>query len=142
MIRITTINNLKRDSNTTCYAIVRSIKSCPTWVTQLPTLAPSNQLLHEYLNLRDNGLWNTETFHKDYVPKFLKEMKLNATTTLNMLYKLDKLGHNISLGCFCKDESLCHRSIVAGLLSGVGCNVVTDTGMLYNEYYKLFKEVT
>lgn len=40
-----------------------------------------------------------------------------------------------------KEEQMCHRSIIAGLLHGVGCNVVSAFGTnisRYDMYYKLY----
>ena len=73
---------------------------------------------------------------------FLSEMRQKpAKEKLNELYKADRAGKNIALVCFCLDEQLCHRSIVAGLLQGVGCHVNMRSNKDYSHYYNLFRSM-
>lgn len=55
---------------------------------------------------------------------FLKEMK--APDRRHELALLAALSHqtNFSLGCYCEDESLCHRSLLRQLLTKLGADVV------------------
>ena len=111
-------------------------------VLWVPELSPSWDLFNKYRALVKNGTWNKESFAEVYVPQFLNEIKNSseARHTLNELYKVSKTREDIVLCCFCGDEELCHRSIVAGLLQGVGVTVKgvkTD----YSKCYDMYKEV-
>lgn len=139
MIIITNIRNANKiyDEN---WAIVRSLKSQSSLLKQVTDLSPSLQLFFKYRNLAANNNWNQKTFNEIYVPQFISELKANdnARKTFEYLYNQDKKGKTISLVCFCTNESLCHRSIIAGILSGGGCNVQTDTGTDYRRYYNMY----
>lgn len=121
--------------------IVRSLKREIPGVIQIADLSPSPYLFREYLSLKKNGKWNMESFKSFYVPVFLKEIKENkmAKSMLNKIYHLDKQGVDISLICFCPEEAMCHRSIVAGLLQGAGANVSCNTD--YSYYYSQYKTI-
>ena len=43
----------------------------------------------------------------------------------------------IVLGCYCEEEPLCHRSIIAGILLGMGAEI--DTSTEYRKYYEMFR---
>lgn len=121
-------------------AIVRSMRSNSDFIVQEPLLAPSQNLFYRYLKLRDAKNWNAVSFREIYVPQFLRELKANrdALDRLNEIYRSAKT-QDIALYCFCTDESLCHRSIIAGLLQGVGSTV--SAGADYSEYYEMFKSL-
>lgn len=90
----------------------------------VPVLSPSWDLFKHYMDLRNAGNWNQATFASDYVPIFLKEMQApGAQRMLNHLIQQHKAGKSIALVCFCTDETLCHRSILAGLLQDKGITV-------------------
>ena len=143
MIRISSISNLRKLNSSEfdeIWAIVRSLKSPITGVKQVSELSPSTDLFYRYLNLKKTGQWSAESFKNIYVPQFIYEMRRNdnARNKLNELFLADRAGKNICLLCFCTDETLCHRSIVAGFLQGCGCNVITDAGKDYSRYYQLY----
>lgn len=75
-----------------------------------PNLAPSEALLKEAQVVRDEQSW------KLFRRKFLAEMK--APGPSRDLDLLAVLSHhtNMSVGCYCEDESRCHRSILRELL--------------------------
>ena len=56
---------------------------------------------------------------------------------LDQLYR-DSFTKDILLACFCADEALCHRSILAGLLAGVGADI--DCGAGYLKYFGMLQE--
>lgn len=92
--------------------------------------------------MKKQGIWNHDGFINVYVPRFLAEMRTNiAREYLNILYKRvmyeDK---TIALVCFCNDETECHRSILAGLMKGVGVDVVNENGkpVDYSQYSKMY----
>lgn len=122
------------------WAIVRSVKNLNPEIRQVTDLSPSTKLFYEYLNLKKAGNWNQKTFAEIYLPTFLHELKENSAVVnplLNYLYNADKKNKKIALVCFCDDESTCHRSIIAGLLQGVGSNVSCSTD--YSAYYEQYK---
>ena len=124
------------------WIIVRSLKSTPyilnTHVYHVPVLSPSPDLFHKYLYWKDNGEWNEDTFQNKYVPQFLYEMhSQEAKNILNDLFYKSKNKHTL-LDCFCPNETLCHRSIICGLLQGVGCETSADN---YSHYYTIYKKL-
>lgn len=132
------------------WIIVRSLKSTPyvpnTQVFHIPALSPSPDLFNKYLTWRDNGEWNEDTFQNKYVPQFLYEMHNDeAQQALNTLIEHGKT-HKILLVCYCKDESMCHRSIVMGIIQGI-CNtcdrelkslILSEFENDYSKYYEQF----
>lgn len=142
MIRVTNIRNVKPGEYDAVYAIVRSLKYKSAFMTQVPELSPSPELLHAYLNLKNSCRWNRESFDKIYTPQFLREMRYSqeAANRLNQMKRDSDAGKNMALVCFCPDEAMCHRSIIAGMLQGVGAQVVTDTGADYSAYLPRYFE--
>lgn len=143
MIIVTRLRGLDKNRMDECYAIVRRLKSTSPWIKQVKELSPSDDLLDGFHRLQYAGNWNAITFKDYYVPRFLTEIATNpeAVAWLNYLYQADRNGKTIGLACFCPDESLCHRSIVAGLLSAVGCNVKTDSGYCDTRYFAMFHKI-
>ena len=140
MITINRIGDVQRGQYDDVWAIVRFFKGNNDWIKHVPELSPSHRLWATFHKLRLSGKWNANSFEDIYLPRFIEEMKcIPAREKLNELYTLDRQGKRIALVCFCKDESLCHRSIIAGLLKAVGCDVVTPSGMHYTRYYNLYK---
>ena len=77
----------------------------------LPTLAPSEPLLKAaQADLGDERAWKT------FVRKYRAEMKTADNRAL--LATLAALSHrtDFSVGCYCADESRCHRSLLKGLI--------------------------
>ena len=123
------------------WIIVRSLKGGTPQTGNcyhVPVLSPSWDLFKDYCSWANAGIWNKDCFMEQYAPRFLKEMKsTEAKQALNSLYFKSK-NSNILLVCFCSNETMCHRSIVFGLLQGVG----TETnGNDYSHYYDMYKEV-
>lgn len=79
-----------------------------------PTLAPSEALLREAFPIADDKTWRT------FRRRFLAEMKSPAARhDLDLLAALSRTA-DFSLGCYCEDESRCHRSILRELLEKRG----------------------
>jgi uncharacterized protein YeaO (DUF488 family) len=83
----------------------------------LPTLAPSTELVAQGLaadNVRD---W------KVFERKYRAEMK--APEASRLIDLLAALSHqtNLAVGCYCEEESRCHRSILKRLLLERGAAV-------------------
>ena len=79
-----------------------------------PNLSPSEGLLKQYFPISDDRSW------RDFRRKFLAEMK--APAQKRDLDLLAALSHqtDFSVGCYCEDESKCHRSILRSLLEERG----------------------
>lgn len=143
------INRLKLDSSLRKkmdynFAIVRDIQKeyLDPGEKQLSVLSPSNELFQWCCNMQASGNWNEDSFQQYFLPQFLQEMNSKeARHALNQIVKLDRAGKIVVLNSFFKDESLCHRSILGGMLQGVGCNVVMESGKDYSNYYRLFEQL-
>ena len=87
----------------------------------LPLLAPSPDLVKQALNARLDRDW------KRFVGKYRREMA--ATDQSALLDLLAALSHHadFSLGCYCAEESRCHRSVLRELLLARRALVVTPS---------------
>lgn len=140
MIIVDRISNVKRGAQDEAFAIVRSMRNPSEWLRQMDVLSPSRDLFFEYRRLEREGRWDADAFRNVYVPRFLREMRSpEARDALNQLYAADRSGRSIALACFCRDERLCHRSVVAGLLQGAGADVRLPSGADYSAYYAAFR---
>lgn len=139
MIYVRSLSRVNPEDYDEVWVIVRSWEEPDPAMRHVPELSPSWELLQRYLTLREQGAWNYEAFMTEYVPRFLREFRENAAVTdplLTEICEISKAGKDICLACFCDDETICHRSIVAGFLQDKGMQVQTETG---NDYRKLVK---
>lgn len=83
-----------------------------------PNLSPSEDLLKQYFPITEEKQW------RSFQRRFLAEMKAPGPT--RDLDVLAALSHqtNFSIGCYCDDESRCHRSILRGLLEKRGADLI------------------
>jgi len=80
----------------------------------LPNLSPSPELVAFALKSQDEKSW------KSFERKFRAEMgKPEAARLLDLLAALSHQT-NFSLGCYCEDETHCHRSVLKKLLAERG----------------------
>jgi uncharacterized protein YeaO (DUF488 family) len=88
----------------------------------LPALSPSAELVTEAqqaVNDDDERAWSR------FVKRFRVEMKApDASHLLDTLAVLSE-GADFALGCYCPDESRCHRSVLRDLLRERGA-VIAD----------------
>jgi len=86
----------------------------------LPSLAPSEALLK---GARSATAAGDERAWKTFVRKYRAEMKTADVRAL--LATLAALSHhsNFSVGCYCADETRCHRSVLRELLVEHGAHV-------------------
>lgn len=140
MIVIENIHRVRIQDYDEVWAIVRKLKSNPNNFRHVEDLSPSLELLNIFITLQENDEWDKKAFNEIYLPRFLKEIKGNKRTQelLNELYNRDLAGERIALVCFCDNESICHRSIIARILQGRKANVVTKTGNDYSKYYEMY----
>jgi uncharacterized protein YeaO (DUF488 family) len=80
----------------------------------LPDLAPSDELVKTAQAASDSRAWQA------FTKRYRAEMKRPPAARLLSL--LAALSHTsaFSVGCYCADESRCHRSILKALLSEHG----------------------
>jgi len=83
-----------------------------------PNLSPSEELLKQYFPITEEKQW------RSFQRRFLAEMKASGPT--RDLDVLAALSHqtNFSIGCYCDDESRCHRSILRSLLEKRGADLI------------------
>ena len=141
MIFIDNIGDVNVSDYDTVLAIVRKLKDNPKNLQQVQDLSPTIELLNRYIALKENNNWNICAFNKVYVSVFLEQVSQsqNARKWLNDIYQMDALGQKVCLVCHCKKEELCHRSIIAGILKGLGANVISKND--YSRYYKMYKKL-
>ncbi len=83
-----------------------------------PNLSPTAELVREALGAAD------ERASSAFRRKFRHEMNQpDRSRELDVLAALSR-HTNLSLGCYCEDESRCHRSILRELLAQRGADVV------------------
>lgn len=119
--------------------IVRSPDSLPKEEKLVQSLSPSSELFLKYQEAFHTGQFGPEFFQTIYVPQFIAELSKNedAKTDLDYLCK-EGSRRKIVLGCYCEEERLCHRSIIAGILLGMGAKIQTNPE--YWKYYEIFQK--
>jgi uncharacterized protein YeaO (DUF488 family) len=80
----------------------------------LPDLAPSEGLVRQALQASDSREWRA------FARRYRAEMK--RPDLLEFLAALSRRT-NLSVGCYCADESRCHRSILKQLLRDRGATL-------------------
>jgi len=84
----------------------------------LPELAPSAPLVSFALSQPF-----TPARWKTYERRYRREMQAPAAQRLLALLAALSLQTNLSIGCYCEDESRCHRSLLKELLRRVGATL-------------------
>lgn len=80
----------------------------------LPDLAPSDALVKQGLRAQSAKDW--EAFAK----KYRREMSAPGPARLLDVLALFSHSANFSVGCYCEEESRCHRSVLRKLLAERG----------------------
>lgn len=83
----------------------------------LPELAPSDALVKRALAAETRKDWNA------FVKRYRAEMKRPEKVRLLKLLALLSQEANLSVGCYCEDESRCHRSVLRELLKENGARL-------------------
>jgi uncharacterized protein YeaO (DUF488 family) len=84
----------------------------------LPELAPSAELLSWATTEPLVGKrWTA------FERRYQSEMSSPAARHLIELLVAMSTGTNLSVGCYCEDESRCHRSLLRGLLADAGATI-------------------
>ena len=76
----------------------------------LPELAPSEALVKAGQSAANDREWQA------FVKRYRVEMKQPAASRLLDLLAALSQGTDLSVGCYCADESRCHRSVLRALL--------------------------
>lgn len=82
-----------------------------------PNLSPSEALLKEASPLNGEKSW------KVFKRKFTAEMKLPEARRVLDVFAALSHQTNFAIGCYCEDESRCHRSILRELLEQRGADI-------------------
>jgi uncharacterized protein YeaO (DUF488 family) len=88
------------------------------WV---PDLAPGQTLLSW---VTSQPL--TQARWQRFVREYRKEMRAPATQRLIALLAAMSSRTNFSVGCYCEDESRCHRSVLRRLLADAGASMLPE----------------
>lgn len=81
------------------------------WV---PELAPSAGLVKSAKAADSSRRWS------DFVKRYRREMQAPQAARLLRLLALMSRDSDFSVGCYCADEALCHRSVLRALLQEQG----------------------
>lgn len=83
----------------------------------LPELSPSQELVTRALTAQTDREWTA------FVRAYRKEMA--RPQARHLVEALAALSHqtNLAVGCYCEDESRCHRSVLRELLTEAGADV-------------------
>ena len=88
----------------------------------LPDLAPSAELVRfAYAEELTPKRWAT------FARRYRTEMRRPAQQRLLALLALMSRQGNLAVGCYCEDESRCHRSLLRELLQDAGATVAPAT---------------
>ena len=84
----------------------------------LPNLAPTDELVKQALAADTDAQW------KAFTRRFVAEMK--EPDKAHLLDMLAALSHqtDFSIGCYCVEESRCHRSVLRNLLAQRGAALI------------------
>ncbi len=83
----------------------------------LPNLAPGEELLKAGLVAEDERAW------RSFVRRYRAEMKQpDNSRVLDLLAALSHTA-DFSVGCYCRDEQRCHRSVLRELLAERGADI-------------------
>jgi uncharacterized protein YeaO (DUF488 family) len=83
----------------------------------LPDLAPSEQLVKEALSASDDRRWRA------FAKRYRAEMRQPGPSRILSLLAALSHNTNLSVGCYCEDETGCHRSILRTLLAEHGASL-------------------
>lgn len=84
----------------------------------LPNLAPTQETVTLGLTAQSERQWAT------FVKRYRAEMKNPANSRILDVLAALSHGAQFSVGCYCEDESRCHRSVLRQLLLERGAKVL------------------
>jgi uncharacterized protein YeaO (DUF488 family) len=83
----------------------------------LPELAPSETLVKQALHAPDERAWRA------FTKRYRAEMKRPEAERLLVLLAALSHASNLSVGCYCAEETRCHRSVLRALLAEHGADL-------------------
>jgi len=83
----------------------------------LPDLAPTEGLVKRALNATDERAW------RSFKKRYRSEMKRPEAARLLTLLAALSHSTDFSIGCYCVEESRCHRSVLGALLLEHGASL-------------------
>ena len=83
----------------------------------LPDLAPSETLVRQALRASDERAWRA------FTKRYRAEMKRPEARRLLALVAALSHGTSLSVGCYCAEESRCHRSVLRASLLELGARL-------------------
>lgn len=83
----------------------------------LPDLAPSEALVKQGLRAKSAADW------KAFASRYRREMAAPEKARLLELLSALSRAANFAVGCYCEDESRCHRSVLRALLKERGAKL-------------------
>lgn len=83
----------------------------------LPELAPSEALVKQALAATDERAWRA------FVKRYRAEMARPAASRQLILLAALSRQTDFSVGCYCADETRCHRSVLKALLAEQGARL-------------------
>lgn len=88
----------------------------------LPELAPSGELVTRAQQADSDREWAA------FVRAYRQEMsRPEARHLIDLLAALSQHS-NLAVGCYCADETRCHRSVLRDLLADAGAEMASDGG--------------
>lgn len=88
--------------------------------TWLPELSPSQELVSQAMAAETDKDWQA------FTRAYRKEMATPAARHLLELLAALSQRTDVAVGCYCEDESRCHRSVLRELLAEHGADVASD----------------
>lgn len=142
MIQISNVRDADVNRYDYCVNIMLSKNFTKPGMLHFPELAPRPELFKLYQTLKAAGKWDRTSFNELYVPVFIERLcSKDSRSKLNWCYYMsERRGASIQLCCSCSIEDMCHRSVVGGVLEGVGASVMYEAPNSYIDYYFMFKE--
>lgn len=98
--------------------VAKSAHASGNWYdVWLPNLAPRPETIRSFLGERTDRAWAS------FARRFRAEMATPESRALLDLLAALSRATNLSVGCYCEDESRCHRSLLRKLLVERGAKV-------------------
>lgn len=88
--------------------------------TWLPELSPSQELVSQAMAATTDKEWQA------FVRAYRKEMSTPAARHLLELLAALSQRAEVAVGCYCEEESRCHRSVLRELLAEHGADLAPD----------------
>jgi len=85
-----------------------------------PTLSPTQELVKQALAIQHDTTPEGERAWKAFTRAYRREMAAPEAAHAVALLAALSHGADFSVGCYCEDESRCHRSVLRELLAEAG----------------------